>query len=441
MRVTIRELAPGGEGVAIGEIDGERRAVFVRGVALGDDLRVAVDLSRRPARGRVLAILGAGPGRVAPACPHVERCGGCDWMHLSPEAQAEAHALLVRTALPDHWHDHPILAHPASRQLGYRTRARLHVRVSGGRAIVGMHGAGTNDPVPVDECIVLVPSIERVRRELGAVFEGAHGRGEVQIALGAARRDGSDQAAIPVLEVKWGGAVAAACFARLDRGVTEGRWAGARVLYGEVARPAIVGDPTPWMPGADGEPLRLAPGGFAQASEEGNATLAASLERALAAVQRSGADARPLRVVELYAGAGNLTVLLARRSPAVTGVEASREACDAARANLADRGLVGRIVEADAEAFEWPTNTDLLVLDPPRTGARKVAERLVAARVRHVVYVSCDPTTLGRDLAILAEAYEPRAIETFEMFPQTSHVETLVRLERKARAAQGARSS
>ena len=109
-------------------------------------------------------------------------------------------------------------------------------------------------------------------------------------------------------------------------------------------------------------------------------------------------------------------------------VESSREACEAARGNLLARGLRARVVEADAGTYAWSKAVRLVVLDPPRTGARAVAERLAASRVAHVVYVSCDPQTLGRDLALLERAYAPVSVATFEMFPQTSHVEAVVAL-------------
>ena len=109
-----------------------------------------------------------------------------------------------------------------------------------------------------------------------------------------------------------------------------------------------------------------------------------------------------------------------------------REAVDAARDNLAARGLENaRVVEADAEGYAWSKAAKLVVLDPPRTGARAVAERLVASRVAHVVYVSCDAQTLGRDLAILEQGYAATSVAAFEMFPQTSHVEVVVALEKR----------
>ena len=421
LELTVASLAPGGDGLAHVELDGERRAVFLPDTAPGDVVRAEVDTSRRPARGRVLEVLSPGPGRVTSACPWSTRCGGCDWMHLSLEAQASAHVEHVRAALPAAWRSVEPTHHPAPEGLAYRTRARVHVRWERGRIEVGMHETGTHDPVVVDVCAVLDPAVEEARRRLGALFQGSRGQGDVQIALGAERR--------PVLEVRWTGEIAAACFARLEQGVKAAELAGARVLVGDSTRPAVVGDPTPWVPGADDHPLRLAPGGFGQASERMNATLAlhvASLMRPLAVD----------KAVELYAGSGNLSILLAREVRELALVESSREACDAARANLAARGLTARVVEADAAAYAWGATTRLVVLDPPRTGARAVAERLAASRVPHVVYVSCDPQTLGRDLALLAPAYRARSVAVFEMFPQTSHVETVVALER----VRGARS-
>jgi 23S rRNA (uracil1939-C5)-methyltransferase len=90
-----------------------------------------------------------------------------------------------------------------------------------------------------------------------------------------------------------------------------------------------------------------------------------------------------------------------------------------------------RIVEADAASFVIPPRTHLILLDPPRTGARELCARLSASSAKHLLYVSCDTQTLARDLALLAGAFAPRAIEAFELFPQTSHVESVVHLERR----------
>jgi 23S rRNA (uracil1939-C5)-methyltransferase len=339
-------------------------------------------------------------------------------MHLSLETQSRTHVDHVRAALPASWRSVAIAVHPAPEALGYRTRARVHVRCDAkGRAAVGMHGVGTHEPVEVDSCAVLDPAIEGARRRLASIFQGSRGRGDAQIALGAGR--------LPVYDVGWrGGDLAKESFARLEKAVQDATIAGAQLTLANAKRPARIGDPTPWVSGADGIPLRLSPGGFAQANEALNGALASHV----AALVRPW---RPANAVELYSGAGNLSVVLARHVGQLVCVESDRASCDAARSNLAARALEARVVEADAAAYEWRPTTDLLLLDPPRTGAREVAARLSTSRTAHAVYVSCDAQTLGRDLAVLEEAYRPTSIATFEMFPQTSHVEIVVGLERR----------
>jgi 23S rRNA (uracil1939-C5)-methyltransferase len=239
---------------------------------------------------------------------------------------------------------------------------------------------------------------------------------------------------MPVFEVRWRGDLHAEVFARLERATLTRVIAGARVTIEGARRGAKVGDPTPWQCGADGLPLRLASGGFGQASETMNTKL---VSRVAELLQQRG----PLPVdkgVELYAGAGNLSVVLARSVRDLVCVEANREACEAARDNLRARGLHARVVEGNAETYGWGASTGVVVLDPPRTGARAVAERLATAPVPLVIYVSCDPPTLGRDLSILQDAYVPTSVDIFEMFPQTSHVEAVVALAR-ARPASAAR--
>jgi 23S rRNA (uracil1939-C5)-methyltransferase len=419
--VTLSSLALGGEGVAHIEHRGERRAVFVAHAAPGDRAQVEIDWARRPARGRILALESSGADRVATACPWSTRCGGCNWMHLSAAGQERWHVEHARAALPTRWRDLAISSHAAPRALGFRARAQVHVRVDRrGRVAVGMHEARTHEPVEVERCVVLDPALDAARACLGALFEGCRGRGDVQLALGRDR--------VPVLDVRWRGEVHGEVFARLERATVAGAIAGARITLEGASRAAKIGDPTPWMRGADGEGLQLAVGGFGQASEAMNAELGAHLAELLKAWAIRNA-------VELYSGAGNLSVVLARHVDDVVCVESNRNACEAARANLDARGLrAARVVEADAQRYAWRSSRALVVLDPPRTGARAVAERLAASPVAHVIYVSCDAATLGRDLTILEQAYEPMSVHVFEMFPQTSHVEAVVALNATPRS-------
>ncbi len=424
--LVVRELVAGGDGIATVEVDGERRAVLLRGAAPGDRVRAAFDLAKRPARGRVLELLEPGPSRVTPPCPVASTCGGCDLMHVSAEARAELYASLAAQAIPAPWRDgapSPV-HHAASSPLAYRVRARLHVETTGRRVLVGMFAAGTNDPVTVETCGALRPELDRLLPELPSLFEGARGKGELSLALGDPRVEPRPV----VLDLHFSGELPAATFARLDAWRTERGVAGARVLERAARLPVKIGDPTPWVVGPDDAPLELGPGGFSQASEEGNRVLArrvAELARELTAGRASP------RVTELFGGAGNLSVLLARDLDKLTVVEGDREACDAARRNLAARQLDAKVVHADADEYALAKRLDLVVLDPPRTGAKAVAERLPDLRPRAILIVSCDPATLGRDLGPLVDRYAPVAVETFDMFPQTSHVETVVALRER----------
>lgn len=200
--------------------------------------------------------------------------------------------------------------------------------------------------------------------------------------------------------------------------------AGAAVHSEGVRAPAVVGDPVAWTEGADGAPLE-APA-FAQAHPGVVAQIGAHL--------RARAGEGRLSVVELFAGAGTFTGLLAPGNLTYTAVEESRASCEAARRNLQRRGLGHvKVVEADAGAWKIPPKTSLVVLDPPRTGARAVVEALGAAGVGEILYVSCDPATLARDLALLAPRYEVRSLHGFDLFPQTSHLEVVAHLKRQLR--------
>ncbi|MCC6557988.1 MAG: class I SAM-dependent RNA methyltransferase [Polyangiaceae bacterium] len=454
MELRIESLAAGGAGV--GRLEGG--AVFVAGAAPGDLVEIELDRGARPARGALLRVLQPGPARVEPPCPHAAACGGCDWMHVAPEAQEQAHAGIVREAiaratprrdlpLDARGPSAPIPAirvHPAPAQLGYRTRARLFARAERGLIRVGYRAAGTHALVEIERCLVLCDALAPLLGELPEVLRGARGEGDLLVARGAGER--------PVVELAWRGDLPPGTFRLVDERVAAGAWAGARVALEGASRPATFGDPSPVVRGADELPLVLASGGFGQPSEEGASVLArrvaelARIDPSAEAGDEARRDARPAwrrppHVLELFAGSGTLSVLLARGAPgeppaSFVAVERSAEAITCLRRNLAARGLQGKAVVADADAQPIPARTDLVVLDPPRGGAAAAARAIAASSARAVVYVSCDPATLARDLALLLGGgrLEITDVEIVELFPQTSHVETIVRLARPRRA-------
>ena len=417
--IQIEKIAPGGQGVAFVDDAGERRAIFVPLAAPGDLVRVEIDFAQKPARGTLLTVVKPGAARVAAACAVATRCGGCDFMHLDHQAQRAAHEAMLRESLPASSRAMAVVVHAPTAPLAYRTRARLHLRF-GKRNEVGFLGARSHDVVEAPRCLVLSPSLEAMRARLPSWLAGAKGKGEARLALGAY------PSRAPVVDFTFSGELPPSFFAALERAVATGELAGARVLEEGAKRPATFGDPSPWIMAADGAPIRLAPGGFGQASDDGNAMLGA---RVMQLASPLISEASP--VVELFSGAGNFTVALAARTSKLVAVESDADACEAARANLAQRKLKAKVTTADANRFPLPRGLRLVVLDPPRTGAREACTAIVLSRAEHVLYVSCDPPTLGRDLAVLeAGGYVPQSIDLFELFPQTSHVETVVLLSK-----------
>jgi len=422
VRLEVTSIAAGGDGVAHVDRPDGRRAVFVAHSAPGDVVEGEVDFSARPARAASLRLLQASPLRVEPECPWVGSCGGCDLMHLSLDAQREAHRAMVVSALerglaavgavvglPS------VTAHAAPAARGYRTRTRLAIHATRARTVVGYRRAGQHIVQSVDSCLILDPRLDRALADLRGLFEREVGEGEATVALGAK--------GAPVLDIAWTGELSPRFFSRVGLAVDGGHYAGAEIWLSGARRAAPFGDPSVVTQGADGEPLAVPSGSFAQAHPAANLALG---ERLLAAARPAGKQ-----VVELFAGSGNFTVLLARQAASLVAVESDRRAVTAAHANLRARGLRAKVVEADADAFELPANARTVVLDPPRGGAPGASRRLAKSKVRRIAYVSCDASTLGRDVGVLAAAgFVVTGIDTFEMFPHTSHVESLVVLER-----------
>lgn len=417
VRLSVTHLAPGGDGVGhVAQGVSGRRAVFVRGAAPGDELEVEVDLSTRPARGRIARVLVPSPDRREPPCPHAARCGGCALMHLTPDAQRRARVALLddtvlrvlEGALPVE-----IVHHEAPFDVGYRTRARFAVEARG-RVTAGFRRAAERAVVDLSSCLVLAPELQPTLGLLRAALAGSKGRGEAGVALGAR--------GAPVLELSWAGELAPLFFASIERFIASGDLVGACVALDEARTPMRFGDPTIWTPGSDGHLLETP--GFAQTNPTVTAAIAAHLAERCATAGRE--------VVELFSGAGTFTVALARGAARYLAVESDGATVEAARRNLARRGIEGvRLVAGDAASVALPRSTSLVVLDPPRAGAAQLVAPIAATKATDVHYVSCDPVTLARDVKKLQDAgFSLRALHTFDMFPQTSHVETVVHLVR-----------
>lgn len=416
LELVIDDVAMTGEGVAHLP-NGD--AVFVKGTIAGE--RILADVGAgRPRRGTLLQLLEPSATRVVPPCPEVVRCGGCDFMHLSAFAREDWHrrhaTRALSSALTKLGVELPAPTyHAPLRELGYRMRARLHIVGNGSIVRVGYRGARSHELVAVSACAVLSPELAPVLQTLPAILAGARGEGEATVAVG---RDNA-----PVFDLHWVGTLADSTFRALDAALGAHRLAGARIWLDRAREPLVAGDPRPVVLAADGQELTIAAGGFAQASDDAGAALA----RRVAELARA---TKPAKAVELFAGSGTLTVMLAREVGQLTAIERDEPAVLALRENLRQRGLDVRVRLADVDTVEL-AKVDLVVLDPPRGGAAKVVANLVKSRPKRIIYVSCNALTLARDLAVLvADRYRIEALDLFELFPQTSHVEVVCSLVR-----------
>jgi len=411
----VRDLVQSGEAV----IETERGVVLSRFGVPGE--RVVVSLDDKPGkvrRGRILSVLEAAAERVEPSCPYVVRCGGCPFMHLSLEAQRAHKQRFLREALqrvgaPA---DLEVRFTGGDRPLGYRRRARLSFRVAGRARELGYRRERSRDIVDVARCAVLEPVLDQALSELRErLLPLLAGEGELSLARGRAGR--------AVLVLRSASAQEPGLYAACEALVRDGVLEGIALWVQGTSKPARFGAPEEWTEGPDGEPLEGTLGGFSQAQAEVN--------RALVQRVREQAQTQGAKVLELYAGHGNLTLALAEGAASYTAVEQDAGAVAALRKNLASRGLRAKVVEGDAgNVAGGAPAPDVLVLDPPRAGAPGVLSPFSGRKLKRVVYVSCDTATLARDVApLLSAGFRITWAEAFDMFPQTADLESLLVLE------------
>ena len=408
----IAALSNGPDGVA----RHEGRVVFVPGVAPGDRVRARLVEERTTfARAEVLHRCADGAAHRPAPCPWVETCGGCPWQQVAYAAQLAAKAANVREALVriggvTAAREIPIRAAPD--EWRYRHRIRLHV---GPHGVLGYRRARSHRVVEIGDCIIadtaitaalpvvreLVPRLAPRLRSLELL---ANGMGRV-VASGVAQ-----------------GAFAPADDARITTFLAEHALIVGLHLATDDWRRSW-GDLRLVVRPDDGATTIVQhPGTFSQVNPEANRLLVETV-RAMAAPAR--------RVLDLFCGAGNLSLPLARGGAAVTGVDATAAAIDDARASAAAGAIPGtRFEVAPVLQFlrqQGLGGAELVVLDPPRTGAAAEVAQLVRLRPARILYVSCDPATLARDVAVLVTAgYSVGRVHALDLFPQTPHVETVL---------------
>ena len=414
VRVTTGEMAYGPHAVA--RLDG--KVLFVRGAAPDEEIEAVVRETReRFAFADVAAVLRPSIARRPAPCPYLPRCGGCPWQHLDYAAQLTAKHAIVREQLRRiaglDLTTAAVL--PSPREYAYRRRIKL--RVADG--VVGFHAAASHALIPVEHCLLAEPAVDAAIEWAAALVRALVSklrRVEVSSAGADARVVVAGEVEGALLE---GDATRAAAWLAAHQGV-------AGLVLGGRGWVRSWGDVTTGLTPEEGAALVVHAPGFTQVNREGN--------RVLVATVLAAAEAQPgQRVLDLYAGAGNLSLPLRRRGALVTAVEQDRGAAADARANAAReagpplRVIAERAERAAARLADAGEAFDVVVLDPPRGGAAGCMAALLQLRPARIVYVSCNPATLARDLRALRGSYTVDTVQPIDLFPHTYHVETVVR--------------
>lgn len=428
-------------------------AVFIAGTAPGDLVQYRViERKRNFMRGRMTRLLEPGPGRMAEACPVASRCGGCTWQHLSYDLQLHWKKRIVEEALQriariDTCPVRDCL--PSPLVTGYRNKVEVPVALRGGQVVAGFFEPYTHSVVPHETCLlehplareVVLRMVEAVKSRRYTVYDEKTGRGQVRhvfarVAPGTGERMAVLIASARTLPDEAGFARDLA--ASLDNLVSV-------VLNTNLAKTNIILGPHDkllcgrrYIEDVFGDDslgrlrFRISPRSFYQV----NSSQAARLYKI--ALDAASLDSRDI-VYDVYSGIGTITLFAAKRASLAVGIEevgdAVRDAVRNARLNNIDNvrfkeGRAERVLPSAIREFGRP---HVVILDPPRGGAEESALVSVSrASPRTIIYVSCNPSTLARDLITLGrEGWTADWCQPVDMFPQTPHVECVMGIRRK----------
>ena len=426
LTVDIEKIVYGGQGM--GRADG--KIIFVPFTASGDRVTVAILKEKKNyLEGILQTIEKPSAKRIQPFCKVFGRCGGCQLQHLSYADQISVKEENLRGSLhrllqKGHFEVLPTIAAPQDR--GYRIRSQLKTAIVHGRTILGFFGLKSHQIVKIDQCPLLHPLADEIFRELEGKLQGENEglplRG-AEIFVSPDEEKGivhliGDGAKVFSLAEKYS----------QESGLIKGiKLMGSRsVSWGDLQLQFR-------LPGLASEkpiPVQIRTGSFFQVNPFQNENLIRKIgEWALL----SGVE----KIADFFCGAGNLTLPLAQKAGRIWGIDSDETAIATAKENAAQNGLkncVFRVERAETAAAKILAETkqiDLAILDPPRAGAREVLESLAALGPRKILYVSCEPPTLVRDLMRLGEiGYEVTRVQALDMFPQTYHLEVIAELVR-----------
>ncbi|MFA7269051.1 MAG: 23S rRNA (uracil(1939)-C(5))-methyltransferase RlmD [Sterolibacterium sp.] len=427
------------EGRGIAHVEG--KAIFIEGALPGETAEYS-SYRKKPSyeKAHATVILKSSSQRVVPRCRHFGVCGGCSMQHLQPTAQAAAKQRVLEDAF---WHIarlypeelYPVIYGPA---WGYRYRARLSARFvpKKGGALVGFHECRSSYVADMDSCEVLPPKISGLLRPLRDLVDGLsqpERLPQIEVSIGDIEQAGQCVLVLRILQALTPEDEALLRIFSERHGVVFHLQPGGLdsvVLFHPPDAP-----PLAYTLPEFGLEMRFAPTDFTQVNQAVNRML---VRRAMALLAPRPGE----RIADMFCGLGNFTLPIAKGGAQVIGVEGSRVLVERARANAQLNGLeastefrVANLFEATPEALADLGRCDKMLIDPPREGAIALVKAiggLGAAAPGRIVYVSCSPATLARDAEVLVHelGYRLRGAGIANMFPQTSHVESIALFER-----------
>ncbi len=397
----------------VGRLDG--KTVMVSHSVPGDLLDVTLISEHRDyALARLERVVRPGDGRRVTPCPFLPRCGGCDWQQMSYAAQlplkAEVIAGELQRALGIQL-DPRGLVEPAPAEFGYRSRIRLK---TDGRGRLGFHELGTHRLVEIDHCMVAAASLRLPRRLAEAL---GHSCTEIEVVKREEREVLVAHMRKPpgLREIERAREVL-----RCDELI-----AGIVLRGGKVRQ--VIGNAVISIEPEQGLALEVDADLFSQVNQAQN-------QKLVATVMEMARPATGVEILDLFCGAGNFSLPAARRGARVMGVDAeplatAAAACNAARLELKGTRFVAmKAAETAQFLLRAGYRPQAVIIDPPRTGAADLMAPIVRLAPRHIVYVSCDPSTLARDLRMLGSAYRLERMRALDFFPNTHHAEVAVHM-------------
>lgn len=439
----IVSLGHSGEGV--GRV--EDFTVFVPQTLPGEKVKTKIiEVKKNYAKGVLLIVETASPRRTTAKCPIYKSCGGCQLQHLTYEGQLESKRQTVVDAITRIGKLDGVPVHDTlgcTEPWYYRNKMQFPVGLADGVVVAGCFAQGTHTIIPTTECTiqhqannVILQEVQAALHEFGiSVYDENTGTGLVRHVLG---RVGVATGEVMVVLV-----TAAKHLPYKEQIIDrlKNRIPGlVSVIQNVNGRKTnvIMGEETQTLWGRDTITDRLGDFSFAISARsffQVNTTQAAVLyEKALEYADLSGQEI----VIDAYCGTGTISLFLAQKAKKVYGIEIVEPAIRDARLN-AERNqvknaefIVGDAVDVLPRLFKEGLRPDVVVVDPPRAGCdRQVLETFVNMKPQRIVYVSCNPSSLARDLAVLNEqGYETREVQPVDMFPQTFHVECVALLQR-----------